>query len=230
MKFIVKNHNDLKDVEKAYSFILNTQKSLGKNMGELLNESHNFPCFKKILNENFFKELVSLGKVTSTFLSYYDGIEHISRRKLFNPGALNEVLVKKGEDEELSRKVVSYLIALYIEGNEDARKEIYFLVYNINKKLFGQNLFMVELEEIDKELNKYVLCKSEPDEDGSIPKPDCKGASLLETIGRRTISLDIGVQNELAQIIEDQLNLCEDEDACNAFLNIANIIGLSVEL
>ena len=52
--------------------------------------------------------------------------------------------------------------------------------------------------------------------------------SLLESIGKKTITLDIGLQDKIQGIIEDQINLCEDKDSIKAFYDIASLIGLDI--
>lgn len=227
--YILKNHNALDTVEKVYSFITHLEKTMGKDLGTIINEYNQYPCFKKISNNSFFEMLSSVGKVTNTFLSYYDGIEHISRRKLFNPVALKSFLIKYGKTEEVAGNIVNWFVSLFIVDNEEARKELYFIMYNLNKRLSSANLFMTEILEIDKDIQDFILCKNTDDEDGSKPVPNLIGMTLLECIGKKTITLDIDLQNQIQNIIEGQVNLCDDEDAVKAFFAIADILGLNVE-
>lgn len=227
--YILKSHNGLDSAEKCYSFISHLESVMGKDLGTIITEYNTYPCFKKISNDGFYEMCSSLGKVTDTFLSYYDGIEHISRRRLFNPVALKNQLITMGKSPELAGKVVNFLTSIYIVDNEEARKEFYFIMYNLNKRC-KENLFMAELLDIEKDVLDFVLCKNKEDEDGSKPKPNLVGISLLESIGKKTITLDIETQAKIIEIIEDQVNVCPDEEAIKAFISIADIIGVSVEL
>lgn len=227
--YILKSHNGLDSAEKCYSFIRHFETVMGKDLGTIITEYNTYPCFKKISNENFYQMCSTLGKVTNSFLSYYDGIEHISRRRLFNPVALKNQLISMGKEEELAGKVVDFLVAIYLSDNEEARKELFFMMYAYNKRC-KENLFMTEILDVEKEVLDFILCKNTEDEDGSKPKPTFEGISLLESIGKKTITLDIDTQNKIIGIIEDQVNVCSDEEAIKAFINLADIIGVSIEL
>jgi hypothetical protein len=177
----------------------------------------------------FFEKMKELGKTTNVFLSYYDGIEHISRRQLFNPQALKNVIVKLGKDESFAKKVVVFLMSFCIIDNEEAKKEIYFMLYNYNKALKkSANLFMTEIVDIDREVLDYVLCKSTKDEDGTIPMPTVDGASLLESISRNNITLDIKMQDDIKDILEDIINLSEDDFVKDRLKDIAKILNMTI--
>ena len=227
MQYLLKNHTGLDSVERIYSFLAHLEKTTGKDLGTLLLENNTYPCFKKISNKKFYEMLADTGKATNTFLSHYDSVEKISTRALFNPTALKNYLLKKGLKEEGVDLLINYFVSLYVYENEEAKKELYFLILNNNKKVSG-NLFMSEDLPIEDEFKNFILFKDKEDEDGKIPIPNIDGADLLERISRKTVILDLGKQAEIQEIIDAQMELCEDEDAIIAFKNIAKIIGLVI--
>ena len=229
MKMILSNHTGLDSMNKAYSYIKNFQTIVGKDLVAYLQEINGYPCFKKISNQGFFELLSSTGKVTKTFLSYYDTVEHISKRKLMNLDSLRKQLFKKGYNITEANDIINYLVALYILYSDEAKKEFYFMMYYTNRRVIDKKaLFVVEVEEPSDVAEKFILCKDVEDEDGSEPIPNLKGINLLEEISSQNIMVDLGMKNTLKAIIEDQVNLCDDEDAVKAFKSIADILRIVV--
>lgn len=229
MKMILKGHNGIDTVNKAFSFMTNFETVMGKSINDIVAGYNGYPCFKKISNDGMFELLVSLGKVTQSFISYYDGVEKISKRKLFSLEALYKELLKQGKTKDEANNILKYFLSLYILENEEARKEFFFMMYYTNKQLSSKNnIFMAEILPVEDSIEKYILCKDEPDEDGSIPVPSLKGMSLLEAISAKTITLDFGMQKKIAGIIEDQVNMSTDDEAIKAFLAIADLLQLDI--